>query len=119
MEIDPRPEPQEGLQDLPTDMIAVARKGQKTLTRRKKSAKAVSPKLGGDGENPEFPVETLASLVRGDSANHITGVGGLKHLVPRGVAKRAAASEMAFEDPKESLTELLLALQSGDTSVRG
>ena len=38
--------------------------------------------------------------------------------MPWGVAREAASAKMAYEEPKESLIDLLLKLQSGDTSTQ-
>ena len=65
----------------------------------------------GDGEMP-------STLRRGDGADPVTGTSGLEHLMPQGVAREAAFAETAYEEPKESLVDLLLELQSGDTSTQ-
>ena len=65
----------------------------------------------GDGEMP-------STLRRGDGADPVTGTGGLEYLMLRGVAREAASAEMAYKEPKELLIDLLLELQSGDTSTQ-
>ena len=64
----------------------------------------------GDGEMP-------STLRRGDGADPVTGTGGLEHLVLWGVAREAVSTETAYEELKESLIDLLLELQSGNTST--
>ena len=59
----------------------------------------------------------LLTLWQGNGADPITGTGGLEHLVPRGVAREAASAETVYKESKELLIDLLLELQSGDTST--
>ena len=59
----------------------------------------------------------LSTLRRGDGADPITSTSGLEHLMLREVAREAASAEIAYEEPKESLIDLLLELQSGDIST--
>src|SRR4051794_24713889 len=73
----------------------------------------------GEGERRRLGIdETSTTLRQGNGTNSDTGTGGLEHLVPRKVAMAATLSEMAYDEPKESLRELLLNLQLGDASVR-
>src|SRR5438270_474799 len=59
-----------------------------------------------------------ATRRRAAGTNPDAGTGGLEHLVPQRVAMAATLSETAYDEPKESLRELLLNLQLGDASVR-
>src|SRR5437667_4558517 len=71
-----------------------------------------------DDESQQGNGEMPLTLQQGDRADPITSTGSLEHLVPRGVAREAASAEMAYEKPKESLIDLLLELQSEDTSTQ-
>ena len=71
----------------------------------------------GDGRRRPNIDEMSSSKRRCDGTNHITGTGGLEHLVPRSLVRAAMASETAYDEPKESLNELLLELQKGDAST--
>ena len=62
--------------------------------------------------------EMLTTLQRGNGTNLDAGTGGLEHLVPWRVAMAATLTEMAYDEPKELLRELLLNLQLRDASVR-
>ena len=73
----------------------------------------------GEGERRRPGVDEMSTtLRRGNGTNPDAGTGGLEHLVPWRVAMAATLSETAYDEPKESLRELLLNLQLGDASVR-
>ena len=61
--------------------------------------------------------EMLSSKRRCNGTNHITGTGSLEYLVLQSLVRAAIASEIAYNEPKESLNELLLELQKGDAST--
>ena len=62
-------------------------------------------------ENGAYPPP--GSMQRNDDGT-VAGTGGLEHLVPRWVAQEVLSTETAYEEPKSSVTELLLELQSRD-----
>ena len=65
----------------------------------------------GEGERHWPGVDEMSTtLRRGNGTNPDAGTGGLEHLVPRRVAMAATLSETAYDEPKESLRELLLNL---------
>ena len=73
----------------------------------------------GEGERRRPGVDEMSTtLRRGNGTNPDAGTGGLEHLVLRGVAREAASAETAYEEPKELLIDLLLELQSEDTSTQ-
>ena len=100
------------------------------MTMRKQKCKAPLPRKSNGEGTAESEAETAedtevvggvdempTTLQRGDRVNPVAGTGGLEHLVPRWLATEAMAAETAYEEPKESFTDLLLELQSGDASV--
>ena len=60
----------------------------------------------------------LSILQWGNRADSVTGTSDLEYLILQRVAKEAASTEMVYKEPKESLIDLLLELQSGDTSTQ-
>ena len=52
----------------------------------------------------------LTTLQKSDRVNSITGTGGLKHLVLQQLATEAMSTKIAYKEPKESFTKLLLEL---------
>jgi len=76
--------------------------------RVKQRKRPASRKLGGDRSKP------LDFRSQGGNDGKAAGTGGLEHLVPRCVAMRAMSTETAYDEPAESMQDLLLALQSGD-----
>ena len=98
--------------------IGAVKRKRKALSPRKATGRVTEktkPKRGKG--RAEGIGETLSTLRRGDGLNPIAGTGGQEHLVPRCVAAEAAATETASEEPAETLTEMLLELQSGDALV--
>src|SRR5438046_2128651 len=84
------------------------------------SMRAADPlsKMDKDDESRQGDGKMLSTLRQGNGADPVTGTGGLEHLMPQGVAREATSAEMAYKEPKESLIDLLLKLQSGDTSTQ-
>jgi len=76
--------------------------------RVKQRKRPASRKLGGDRSKP------LDFRSQGGNDGKAAGTGGLEHLVPRCVAMRAMSTETAYDEPGESMQDLLFALQSGD-----
>ena len=77
-----------------------------------------SSEMDKDDESRQGDSEMPLTLQRGDRADPITGTGGLKHIMLWGVVREAASAEMAYEELKESLIDLLLELQSRDISTQ-
>ena len=71
-----------------------------------------------DNKSQQGDSKMPSTLRRGDEADPVTGTGGLEYLMLQGVAREAASAKMAYKKPKESLIDLLLELQSGDTSTQ-
>ena len=75
----------------------------------KQCKKPASRKLGGDRSKPhDFRFQ-------GSNDGKAAGTSSLEHLVPWYIAMRAMSTETAYDEPGESMQDLLFALQSGDT----
>jgi hypothetical protein len=101
-------------------ILGAVRQKPKALLSQKTTGEGTAdskPKVGKNKQKREGVDETSTFLRRGNGISLVTGTGGLEHLVPRWVAMEAMSTETAYKEPKESFTELLLELQSGDTSV--
>src|SRR5204863_6332061 len=79
--------------------------GTARIKQRKKPA---SRKLGRDRSKPrDFRSQ-------GGNNDKAAGTGGLEHLVLRWVATEAMSTETAYDEPAESMQDLLITLQSGN-----
>ena len=108
--------------DRPTDVLVDAATRKLSAPCPENAASSGTARLEsemGEGERRRPGVDEMSTtLRRGNSTNPDAGTGGLEHLVPWRVAMAATLSEMAYDEPKESLRELLLNLQLRDASVR-
>ena len=59
----------------------------------------------------------LTTLQKSNRVNPIASTSGLEHLILQWLATEAMSTKIAYKEPKESFTELLLELQLGDASV--
>ena len=75
----------------------------------KQCKRPISKKLERDQSKPwDFRSQ-------GGNDGKAAGTGGLEHLIPRWVAMEAMSTETAYNEPAESMQDLLIALQSEDT----
>ena len=78
-------------------------------THVKQCKRPVSRKLGRDRSKPrDFRSQ-------GSNDSKAASTSGLEHLVPQWVAMEAMSTKIAYDELAESIQDLLIALQSGDT----